>query len=370
MGDGVYGFRLLPGASVSWAIWEPGLAVRAYPDQVGTAFIRLMTGPRPAGYGPCDHEYVMEPPGKTSPDTVSRFLSERIVDAWKISGHAELQRLARIAEAKLPPSGVLASADEAFELAQRAAWVLYLEAAEAIGMFKGRHGNNLRLALAPKLDRALTLEEVHHFRAAMSECRAAWWLLRVMDFPLSPQPTGAGGKVLEMSIDTVPPIGVEVKSPFRQMRHPGGGAWVADPDQIDHIGAVMLALKDAELKFDPALQNLTILDAHLDWPVEAAVLRGFETGHLEKTSAVMLIHTLPDSFNEDDGCTASVTHSCTVLRNRLAARQIDSDLWDEWPELVGPECSPWSKLTRMSGRNKPYVQAGGVWLPRHAVVPC
>lgn len=88
------------------------------------------------------------------------------------------------------------------------AWVDYIEAAWAGGMFDGDDGKELLARLRGVDDEG--------FRSAIAECFACWFFAKQLELPVSPRPQGRPGKKLEFLVQF--PTGsacVEVKAPYR-----------------------------------------------------------------------------------------------------------------------------------------------------------
>lgn len=254
------------------------------------------------------------------------------------------------------------SAERLWSVVQRAATNDYLEQAEAMGLFKGREGREL-------LGR-IQANDARSYRGAMAECITAWWLRSALRLPLLPRPRGVERRVLEFAIATEPPVGVEVKAPFRPRRYPSGQVFMKDPEATDHIGAVVTCLGDAHQKFDPAQQNVVVLVPSLDWDVLRAVIRALEEGDLA-IDAVMLLDTQHDFINPTrrKGGEAFVLHGCRVVRNRRRNPPPDS-LWGGWPVYEGPDFQYWKKLSPVSGTtDKPWVRTSSVRFKERMLVP-
>lgn len=132
--------------------------------------------------------------------------------------------------------------------ARKAAWEAYLFTAFACGMFEGSRGNDLRCRL--------TSTDADDFRSAMAECLVCWFFAGKMKLPVDPEAAGRNSRTLDMRLVTDQgKIGVEVKSPFRELPKPPPGkhtvSWSGDDSD-----KIAQALESANKQFDDDTPNI------------------------------------------------------------------------------------------------------------------
>jgi hypothetical protein len=134
--------------------------------------------------------------------------------------------------------------------AQRAAWMAYLDAAAACGLFADPHAKDLVTRL--------TSADDEQFRSAMAECQAAWYLTEKLGLDATARPPGKGARKLELLLKLPDgDVHVEVKSPLRV---PIGDGIVRELDDSDIIER---CLADASKQFAEGRRNLLMLVGRL-----------------------------------------------------------------------------------------------------------
>lgn len=255
-------------------------------------------------------------------DHVARLFSEGTLSRLT---HPEMADVVAMARARLLKPGDDFTADTLIRLAERAAFNVYLQSAEDIGLFKKRSGRELRARLTSN-DAAL-------HRGARAECAAAWWLKEVLRLPLTPRPVVVGRRELEFQIDhDGGPVYVEVKAPYRAARL-GTGSY--DPDS-EHAGAIALCMADAVKKLRPEDPNLLVLVPAISWPLPRTVVTLLEQPGFEAIGAVLVVEYRFDSINpgRNRPGKAWLEHSCYVVRSRR--NPVATSMWGSWPVYQGP----------------------------------
>jgi len=171
-----------------------------------------------------------------------------------------------------------------------ASWDAYLSASEAIGMFDGQEGRDLKARLRSGKD--------PNFRAAMAECCAAWYLAGPNRQQLKPRPLGRTGKVLEFEFTSGgDSVYVEVKAPYSPIVDT---VWVGDDS-----GKLENVLAAANRQFDTGVRNLLVLVPRVRIPVYQS------RGQLAKALFAEPILSVPINSGIDNGGPDPV-HNTTI----------------------------------------------------------
>lgn len=237
----------------------------------------------------------------------------------------EMADVRAMAKAQALKPGDDFTADTVIRLADRAAFNVYLQSAEGVGLFKGRSGRELRTRL--------TSNHAPSHRGARAECVAAWWLREVLGLPLKPRPVVVGRRELEFQVDHESgPVYVEVKAPHRAARL---GAGEYDPD-AEHAGAIALCMANAVKKFRPKDSNLLVLVPAFAWPLLRTVVTLLDQPEFEAIGAVLVVEYRFDCINpaRNRAGKAWLDHSCYLVRSRR--HPMAANMWGSWPVYQGP----------------------------------